>query len=203
LNALSGLVRPARGSVRFGGQELVGRPGYAIARAGLVQVPEGRQVLAPLTVLDNLELGAYARSDRTAVKHDLEHVLTLFPVLRERLRQLAGTLSGGEQQMLAFGRALMAKPRLLLLDEPSMGLAPVIVDQVFAAVSQMNEAGIGVLIVEQNARQALDIASYGYVMEVGQLVLDGPAAALREDPRVQEAYLGSSPASAAVQGDPS
>ncbi len=203
LNALSSLVHPKRGSIRFAGRELVGLPGYTVARAGLVQVPEGRQVLAPLTVLENLELGAYARSDAAGIKRDLERVFSIFPVLQERRQQPAGTLSGGQQQMLAFGRGLMAKPKLLLLDEPSMGLAPVLVDEVFRSVTRMNEEeGVSILIVEQNARQALEIASYGYVMEVGQIVLAGTAATLRDDPRVAEAYLGGSPTPAPAERAP-
>lgn len=190
LNALSGVVRPAGGRVLFDGRDVARQPAHAIARLGMVQVPEGRRVLAPLTVLENLELGAYARRDRAGKAADLKQVYEMFPILAERRHAQAGSLSGGEQQMLAFGRALMAKPRLLLLDEPSMGLAPALVDYVFEAVQQMNRAGVGILIVEQNARRALEIAGYAYVLERGEIVLEGVASSLAGDERVVEAYLG-------------
>jgi branched-chain amino acid transport system ATP-binding protein len=156
----------------------------------MVQVPEGRRVIAPLTVMENLELGAYARSDRAGIASDLRRVMEMFPILDQRRKQQAGSLSGGEQQMLAFGRALMARPKLMLLDEPSMGLAPTIVDSVFDAIRIMNRSGVGILIVEQNARRALQIASYGYVLERGETALEGPAKSLASDSRVVESYLG-------------
>jgi len=189
MKALSGLLRPEKGQVRFRGRNIVGVPAYRVARLGLVQVPEGRQVLAPLTVEENLHLGAYARSDNT-VDRDRAWVYEMFPVLYERRKQIAGSLSGGEQQMLALGRALMARPQLLLLDEPSMGLAPTVVNRVFEAIQQIHAEGIAVLMAEQNVRKALNISNYAYIMERGELVYEGMPQALQDDRRVLEAYLG-------------
>jgi branched-chain amino acid transport system ATP-binding protein len=189
LRAVSGLVRPAAGSITFGGRELRGLRPDQITRLGLSQVPEGRAVLARMTVRENLLMGAYARRGRE-VEADLQRVLARFPRLAERKEQLAGTLSGGEQQMLVMGRALMARPRLLLLDEPSMGLAPLVVQEVLRLVREINQEGTTVLLVEQNARQALRIAHRAYVLETGKITLSGPAAELAKDPRVVAAYLG-------------
>ncbi|MDF2628951.1 MAG: ABC-type branched-chain amino acid transport system, ATPase component [Symbiobacteriaceae bacterium] len=189
LRAVSGLVRPRGGSIKFGGRELRGLRADQITRLGLSQVPEGRAVLARMTVRENLLMGAYARADRE-VEADLNRVLDRFPRLAERRNQLAGTLSGGEQQMLVMGRALMARPRLLLLDEPSMGLAPLVVQEVLRLVRQINQEGTTVLLVEQNARQALRIAHRAYVLETGRVTLSGPASELARDERVVAAYLG-------------
>jgi branched-chain amino acid transport system ATP-binding protein len=189
LKALSGLL-PHEGSVRFKGQSLAGVPAHARVQQGLVQCPEGRGVLASLTVAENLDLGAYSRGDKAGVQKDLDHVLGLFPRLRERLKQAAGTLSGGEQQMLAMGRALMAKPDLLLLDEPSLGLAPQVVELILETVQRVCAEGVSVLLVEQNASAALDISHYAYVLETGRLALEGPAAEVANDERVKKAYLG-------------
>ncbi|MBI3458392.1 MAG: ABC transporter ATP-binding protein [Candidatus Rokubacteria bacterium] len=193
LRTISGLLRPGAGRIRFTGREITGLEAEAIVRLGISHAPEGRQNFAALSVRDNLLIGAYPiyrRGGRAAVLEDLERVCTLFPVLRERQRQLAGTLSGGEQQMLAVGRVLMARPRLLLLDEPSMGLAPLVVQEILRQIRRLPEAGTTVLLVEQNARSALAIAHRGYVIETGRVVLEGSAAELRRDPRVQAAYLG-------------
>jgi branched-chain amino acid transport system ATP-binding protein len=190
LLALSGLVRPRSGSIRFEGEELTRLPTHQIVERGLVQVAEGRAILTTLTVRENLELGAYRRKDRAGVASDLERVLTLFPRLQERLEGLAGNLSGGEQQMLAIGRALLAKPRLLLLDEPSMGLAPIIVQEIFRTLREINQGGLTIFLVEQNVRQALKIANYGYVLETGRIVLEGSGAELLQEPRVHAAYMG-------------
>ncbi len=190
LLALSGLVRPKSGSIRFEGEELSRLPTHQIVERGLVQVAEGRAILTTLTVRENLELGAYRRKDRSAIASDLERVLHLFPRLKERLDGLAGNLSGGEQQMLAIGRALLAKPRLLLLDEPSMGLAPIIVQDIFRTLREINAEGLTIFLVEQNVRQALKIARHGYVLESGKVVLDGSGSALLHDPKVLAAYMG-------------
>jgi branched-chain amino acid transport system ATP-binding protein len=191
LLALSGLVKPKAGSIRFDGEELTKLKTHQIVERGLVQVAEGRAILTTLTVRENLELGAYRRKDRAAIASDLERVLTLFPRLQERLDGLAGNLSGGEQQMLAIGRALLAKPRLLLLDEPSMGLAPIIVQDIFRTLRSINAEGLTIFLVEQNVRQALKIAQHGYVLESGKIVLDGSGTSLLHDPKVLAAYLGS------------
>jgi len=188
LLALSGLVKPKSGSIRFEGEELTKLKTHQIVERGLVQVAEGRAILTTLTVRENLELGAYRRKDRHA--SDLERVLTLFPRLAERIDALAGNLSGGEQQMLAIGRALLAKPRLLLLDEPSMGLAPIIVQDIFRKLREINADGITIFLVEQNVKQALKIAQHGYVLESGKIVLDGSGSALLHDPKVLDAYMG-------------
>ena len=190
LLALSGLVKPKAGSIRFEGVELTKLKTHQIVERGLVQVAEGRAILTTLTVRENLELGAYRRKDRAAIANDLEHVLALFPRLGERIDGLAGNLSGGEQQMLAIGRALLARPRLLLLDEPSMGLAPIIVQDIFRKLREINAEGLTIFLVEQNVRQALKIASHGYVLESGRIVLDGSGADLLGDPKVLAAYLG-------------
>lgn len=191
LMALSGLVPKTAGQVQFDGQDITRLPPHRIVSAGVVQVAEGRATLTTLTVLENLELGAYTRRDSAADKaHDLERVFTMFPRLKERATGLAGNLSGGEQQMLAIGRALMAKPRVLLLDEPSMGLAPIIVQDIFRTLRSINAQGLTILLVEQNVRQALKIAHHGYVLETGQIVLEGTGRELLDDPRVQQAYLG-------------
>ena len=191
LLALSGLLKPKAGSIRFEGEELTTLPTHKIVERGLVQVAEGRAILTTLTVRENLELGAYRRKDRAAIAGDLERVLALFPRLEERIGGLAGNLSGGEQQMLAIGRALLAKPRLLLLDEPSMGLAPIVVQDIFRKLREINADGLTIFLVEQNVRQALKIASHGYVIESGKIVLDGSGDQLLHDPKVLAAYLGA------------
>ena len=190
LLALSGLVNPKAGSIRFEGEELTRLKTHQIVERGLVQVAEGRAILTTLTVRENLELGAYRRKDRAAVAGDLERALALFPRLHERIDGLAGNLSGGEQQMLAIGRALLAKPRLLLLDEPSMGLAPIIVQDIFRTLRRINQDGLTIFLVEQNVRQALKVASHGYVLESGRIVLDDASERLLNDPKVVAAYLG-------------
>jgi len=189
LRALSGLAPAAPGSIRFEGRDLAGVPAFARARAGLVMVPEGRGVFAQLSVEENLAMGAYARSD-AGVASDRARVFELFPRLAERCRQTAGTLSGGEQQMLAIGRALMSRPKLLALDEPSMGLAPIAAQKILEVIRDINSTGVTVLLVEQNARSALALAHRAYVMESGEITLSGEARALLADPRVREAYLG-------------
>ena len=195
LRAISGIVRPRRGAVRFLGENLVGVPVHQIVRRRVIHVPEGRGMLARMTVLENLRIGAFARSDRPAVAADLDRILGVFPVLHERRAQLAGSLSGGEQQMLAIGRAMMAGPRLLMLDEPSLGLAPLIVREIFRIIPRLTAEGTAVLLVEQNARMALQCAARAYVLQTGQVVLSGPAADLLAAPEVQRAYLGASEAS--------
>ncbi len=190
LNTVSGLLRPRSGTVRLEGDDLTRVPPHRIVERGVVQVPEGRRIFGQLTVLENLEMGAFTRTDPQGVKEDLERVFTLFPRLKERAGQVAGTLSGGEQQMLAIGRALMARPRVLLMDEPSMGLAPLLVEQIFDAIQEINRQGTTILLVEQNAYMALQVAHRGYVLQTGQVVLSGPAEQLRENPEVKRAYLG-------------
>ncbi len=189
LKTISGLLAPRTGAITLEGESLVGLPSHEIVYRGVAHVPEGRRIFNRLTVAENLELGAYSRSDG-AIRDDLERVFTLFPRLRERRSQVAGTLSGGEQQMLAIGRALMARPRLLLLDEPSMGLAPVLVEQIFETIQDINRGGTPILLVEQNAAMALTIAHRGYVLETGVIVLEGPARTLVENAEVRRAYLG-------------
>jgi branched-chain amino acid transport system ATP-binding protein len=189
LRAISGLVPTAPGAVRFGGTDLAGAPAFRRARAGLVMVPEGRGVFAQLSVEENLAMGAYARAD-AGIASDRARVFDLFPRLAERRRQTAGTLSGGEQQMLAIGRALMSRPKLLALDEPSMGLAPIAAQKILQVIRDINRSGVTVLLVEQNARSALALAHRAYVMESGEITLSGEARALLVDPRVREAYLG-------------
>jgi branched-chain amino acid transport system ATP-binding protein len=190
LLALSGLVRPKAGSIRFEGEELTRLSTHQIVERGLVQVAEGRAILTTLTVRENLELGAYRRKDRAAIAGDMERVLALFPRLTQRLNALAGNLSGGEQQMLAIGRALLAKPRLLLLDEPSMGLAPIIVQDIFRTLREINAGGLTIFLVEQNVRQALKIANHGYVLETGRIVLHGKPDELWSNEAIRAAYLG-------------
>jgi branched-chain amino acid transport system ATP-binding protein len=190
LRTVLGLVRALRGTVTFDGQRIDRVPTHKIARLGIAQSPEGRRIFAPMTVLENLELGAFARSDREAIQQDLERVLTLFPRLRDRLAQKGGTLSGGEQQMLAMGRALMAKPEMLLLDEPSMGLSPILVEAIFDIIRDINRLGTTILLVEQNARMALRVANRGYVIQTGRIVLQDAASALLHSDVVRKAYLG-------------
>ena len=190
LRAISGLLPPRKGAVEFDGQDLTRMPPERIVTLGLALVPEGRRVFAALSVTANLELGAFHRRDKGEVRRDLEAMRQRFPILKERAHQAAGTLSGGEQQILAIGRALMARPRLLMLDEPSMGLAPRMVTQVYEILAELKAAGTTILLVEQNARAALKVADRGYVLETGRIILDGTAGELREDPEVQRAYLG-------------
>jgi branched-chain amino acid transport system ATP-binding protein len=190
LRAVSGLLHPRSGEIRFDGGSLRDVAPHVIAAMGVLQVPEGRRIFARLTVAENLMMGAFARRDRKAAAEDRERMLTLFPVLRERLKQVAGTLSGGEQQMVATARALMGSPRVLLMDEPSMGLSPVMVESVFETMRTINRQGVTILLVEQNALMALDVADYAYVMESGRIVLAGRGADLLDDEKVQRAYLG-------------
>jgi branched-chain amino acid transport system ATP-binding protein len=190
LLAVSGLLKPLRGKVIFDGEDLTRLPPHRIVGKGVVQVAEGRAILTTLTVAENLQLGTYARADKSGQAHDLEWVYSLFPVLKERAAGLAGNLSGGEQQMLAIGRALMARPRVLLLDEPSMGLAPLMVQEIFRILKEINRTGLTILLVEQNVRQALRIAQHGYVLETGRIVLDDSGERLLDNPKVVEAYLG-------------
>jgi len=190
LRTVLGTVRPLRGTVTFGGKRIDNVPTHRIARLGIAQSPEGRRIFAPMTVLENLELGAFARTDREAIPQDLERVLALFPRLRDRLGQKGGTLSGGEQQMLAIGRALMARPEMLLLDEPSMGLSPILVETIFEIIRDINRLGTTILLVEQNARMALRVAHRGYVIQTGRIVLQDAASALLHSDVVRKAYLG-------------
>ena len=190
LGALGGLLKPFGGSLRYAGEDLLQLPAHLRVCRGLALVPEGRGIFPRLTVLENLQMGAYSRDDRAGIQTDLARMMEMFPRLQERRTQLAGTLSGGEQQMVAIARALMSRPRLLLLDEPSMGLAPILIEQIFRIIGQIVADGTAVLLVEQNARQALEIAHRAYVMESGEITLSGPAAELAADPRVRAAYLG-------------
>ncbi|MFZ5562230.1 MAG: ABC transporter ATP-binding protein [Pseudomonadota bacterium] len=190
LNTLGGLLRPARGSIRYAGRDLGALPAHDRVRHGLALVPEGRGIFGRLTVAENLLMGAFHRNDKAAIRADLDKAYGLFPRLQERAQQPAGTLSGGEQQMLAIGRALMSRPKLLLLDEPSMGLAPLMVEKIFSIVREINAQGVAILLVEQNARLALAAATRAYVMESGRITLEGPAAGLAADERVRAAYLG-------------
>lgn len=189
LRTLSGLLAARGGDVQLEGTSLLGIAPHDVVRKGITHVPEGRRIFNRLTVVENLEMGAYTRGDAD-IDEDMEHVFTVFPRLKERRAQIAGTLSGGEQQMLAIGRALMARPRLLLLDEPSMGLAPVLVEQIFETVLTINRQGVTILLVEQNAAMALSIAERGYVLETGRLALEGRARELADNPEVRRAYLG-------------
>ena len=192
LNTICGLIPAAEGQVIFEGKDITRLPPYEIARMGISQSPEGRKIFTQLSVRENLEMGAFTRRDKRAIRRDIEAVYARFPRLQERRSQPGGTLSGGEQQMLAMGRALMAKPRLLLLDEPSMGLAPLLVREIFNAIEHLNrELGVTILLVEQNALMALAVANRGYVLESGVIVHSGTSAALRHDPAVIEAYLGA------------
>jgi branched-chain amino acid transport system ATP-binding protein len=192
LRSIQGINKPKRGRIRFKGEDIVGRPPHEIVRMGISQSPEGRRLFARMTVLENLEMGAFQRTDKSGVSEDVARVFDLFPRLAERRAQKAGTLSGGEQQMCAMGRALMARPKLLLLDEPSMGLAPVLVERIFEIVTEINSQGTTILLVEQNALMALDVAKRGYVLETGVVALTDDAAALRTNERVRKAYLGLS-----------
>jgi len=190
LKTVSGILHPRAGQVILRGESLVNCPAQEIVRKGVVHVPEGRRIFAPLTVQENLEMGAFTRTDPGEIKASMERVFKSFPRLKERLTQLGGTLSGGEQQMLAIGRGLMAKPKLLLLDEPSMGLAPILVEEIFAIIEEINKQGVSVLLVEQNALMALSIAHRGYVLETGRIVLEGSGEDLLHNPQVMKAYLG-------------
>ena len=190
LKGITGLQPIKSGSIQYAGEEITGRPAFQLVRKGLSMVPEGRGVFGALTIDENLAMGAYARADRREIKRDAERVFELFPRLKERRSQTAGTLSGGEQQMLAMGRAMMSRPKLLLLDEPSMGLAPLMVQKVFETVIAISREGVTILLIEQNAKLALEVASRGYVMESGEITLHGDAKRLLSDPKVREAYLG-------------
>jgi branched-chain amino acid transport system ATP-binding protein len=190
MRTISGLLKPKRGEIYFEGQRVSGLKGHEVAQRGIAQSPEGRRIFPRMTVTENLELGAFLRKDKAEILADMDRVFDLFPRLKERLTQKSGTLSGGEQQMLAMGRALMAQPRLLLLDEPSMGLAPVLVDVVFETIRKVNEQGTTVLLVEQNALVALNIADHAYVLETGLITLEGPAKELAHNDEVRKAYLG-------------
>jgi branched-chain amino acid transport system ATP-binding protein len=190
LKTISGLLHPRQGSIRLAGEDLSQTKAHEIVAKGIVQVPEGRRIFAKMTVTENLEMGAFSETDKNRKAKNIERVFTLFPRLRERRSQLGGTLSGGEQQMLATGRALMANPRVLLMDEPSMGLAPVLVDSIFETIEELNKAGVTILLVEQNARVALQVAHRGYVLQTGEIMLAGSASELRSNEMVQKAYLG-------------
>ena len=190
LRTIQGLIRPRQGSITLEGEELTKLPAHEVNRRGICQSPEGRLIFPRMTVLENLEMGAFTRTDQANIGHDLERVFSLFPRLKERVKQKGGTLSGGEQQMLAMARAMMGNPRILLLDEPSMGLAPLLVETIFDTIVALNKQGITILLVEQNARMALSIANRGYVLQTGEIRLQGDAAKLRDDEEVQKTYLG-------------
>ena len=191
LRTISGLIRARYGKVLFEGEDITNRPPHRIVGMGITQVPEGRMIFSNLTVLENLHMGAYRRKDASGIKRDHDYVFGIFPRLKERERQVAGTLSGGEQQMLAIGRALMSKPRFLMLDEPSLGIAPILVKTIFSKIVEINrQLGITVLLVEQNANMALEISDYGYVLETGRIILEDESANLRANSLVKEAYLG-------------
>ena len=190
LKTISGLLRSRTGALKFAGQSISSMPAHKIVGTGISQVPEGRRVFSNLTVRENLEMGAFRRTDKAGISADMAHAFGLFPRLEERHKQLAGTLSGGEQQMLAIGRGLMSKPKLMLLDEPSMGLAPLLVKEIFSIITEINRLGTTILLVEQNAHMALSIANRAYVLETGAIVLSGPASELAENPEVKKAYLG-------------
>jgi branched-chain amino acid transport system ATP-binding protein len=190
LRTIQGLLRPRQGSIMLRGEELTKLEPHQIVSRGISQSPEGRLIFSKMTVRENLEMGAYQRNDKDGIGRDMEHVFTLFPRLKERIGQRGGTLSGGEQQMLSMGRALMARPKVMLLDEPSMGLAPILVDQIFDIIRTLNNEGTTILLVEQNARLALGIANRGYVLETGEIVLTGPGKQLLSDSSVKAAYLG-------------
>jgi branched-chain amino acid transport system ATP-binding protein len=190
LMCISGILRPRAGRVAFAGHDLTRVPAHEVVKRGLAQSPEGRKIFPRLTVLENLQMGAFTRTDRDGVRADVERAYGYFPILKERQGQLGGTLSGGEQQMLAIARALMSRPKLLLLDEPSLGLAPMVVVKIFEVIRELNRSGVSILLVEQNARMALKLAHRGYVMETGSVTLSDRAEALLADPRIQAAYLG-------------
>src|SRR5689334_6500496 len=190
LRTINGINQPRKGKIRFNGRDITGMPAHQVVKLGISQSPEGRRLFGRMSVHENLELGAFQRSDRSGIRDDLARVFDLFPRLKERSTQKAGTLSGGEQQMCAIGRALMARPRLLLLDEPSMGLAPILVEKIFEIIGEINQQGTTVLLVEQNALMALDAASRGYVLETGQIALADDAKALRQNEQVRKTYLG-------------
>ena len=190
LKGITGLQPVKGGTIHYNGEDITGKPAFQLVRKGLSMVPEGRGVFGALTIEENLAMGAYARADRSAIKADIERVFELFPRLKERRRQTAGTLSGGEQQMLAMGRALMSRPKLLLLDEPSMGLAPLMVQKVFETVIAISKEGVTILLIEQNAKLALEVSHRGYVMESGEITLTGDAQSMLHDPKVRAAYLG-------------
>jgi branched-chain amino acid transport system ATP-binding protein len=191
LMTICGVLRPSSGAVRFMGRDLVDLPAHRVVELGIAQSPEGRKIFPRLSVLENLEMGAFTRRDAAGVRQDIERVFALFPILAERRSQPGGTLSGGEQQMLAVGRAMMTRPKLLVLDEPSLGLAPLIVKKIFDVIAQLNREGVTVLLVEQNARMALKLADRGYVLETGEITISAPAKELLEDTRVASAYLGA------------
>jgi branched-chain amino acid transport system ATP-binding protein len=190
LRSINGLNRPRRGSIVFEGRDITALPAHGIVRLGISQSPEGRKLFPRMTVVENLEMGAFQRSDRTSIKEDMERVFALFPRLAERRTQKAGTMSGGEQQMCAIGRAMMARPKLLMLDEPSMGLAPIFVERIFETIVEINQQGTPILLVEQNALMALEVANRGYVLETGFVVLEGSAAELKTNEQVRKTYLG-------------
>jgi branched-chain amino acid transport system ATP-binding protein len=190
LRSIHGMLHPREGRILFEGEEIQSLPAHDMIGRGIAQSPEGRKIFSRMTVLENLEMGAYHRNDNAAIRQDMDRVFELFPRLKERVKQEAGTMSGGEQQMLAIGRALMSRPKLVLLDEPSMGLAPVLVERIFQVIREINEQGTTILLVEQNANVALEIASRGYVLETGAVVNAAPSEKLRQDPKVREAYLG-------------
>ncbi len=192
LSTISGLVKARSGKIFFNGVDITNKPAHAINRMGIAMVPEGRRIFPGLTVYENLMMGAYNRKDKEGIKEDLEWIFSLFPRLKERLSQMGGTLSGGEQQMLAISRALMSRPRLLMMDEPSLGLAPILVEEVFEVIQKINKEGTTILLVEQNAYGALRISDYGYVLETGNIVLEGPSSELLENEMVKKAYLGMS-----------
>jgi branched-chain amino acid transport system ATP-binding protein len=191
LNTISGLLRPRQGQVIFKGKDITFTPAEEIVRMGVCQAPEGRKIFATLTVMENLEMGAYTQNNKEEIQKNLERVFRSFPRLKERQNQLGGTLSGGEQQMLAIGRALMSRPQLLLLDEPSMGLSPILVEEIFNIIQEINAQGTSILLVEQNAQMALSVAHRGYVLETGKIVLEGNSSDLLHDPMVAKAYLGA------------
>jgi len=190
LRSVTGLIKPASGTIHYNDMDITGKKTLDVVKSGIVLVPEGRKVFANLTVYENLILGAYSNKDKKAINDDMENVFTLFPRLKERVKQKAGTFSGGEQQMLAVGRALMSKPRLLMMDEPSLGLAPLIVKSIFEIIQNINKLGVTILLIEQNAKAALEIADYGYVMETGNIVLEGTGDDLLNNDDVKKAYLG-------------
>ena len=191
LRSISGIVPPRTGRIAFQGADIQGLAGHEVAAIGIAQSPEGRRIFPRMTVLENLEMGAFTRRDTSGIKEDLDRVYSLFPRLKERERQKGGTMSGGEQQMLAIGRALMANPRLLLLDEPSMGIAPILVERIYETIAEINRQGTTILLVEQNANYALEVSKRGYVLETGKVALEDASSALRTNPEVQKAYLGA------------